>query len=96
MQGHVDELKSRLERGPSESQEAWVKRDMAVAEVLLAGYVRELQDLRDAYLKRYRQHVQDEEAWAARDEQMMKQAHQKMLQSSRERDSLRRRTCWKR
>ena len=68
-------------------------RHLAVAEALLAGYTRELRDLRDAYLECYRLHVQKEEARAARAEVMMKQAHHKMLQASRERGSLRRRTA---
>jgi hypothetical protein len=92
LQGRLAELQNTLERCTTERQRAEVCRAIATAEALLAGYVRELRDLRDAYLECYRLHAQKEEAWAARAEVMMKQAHQKMLQASRERDSLRRRT----
>jgi hypothetical protein len=70
-----------------------VHRRIAVAEVLLAGYTCELRDLRDAYLECYHRHAQKEEARAARADDMMKQAHHTMLQASRERGSLRRRTA---
>jgi hypothetical protein len=90
LRGRLAELQNTLEHCTTEPD---VHRSVAVAEALLAGYTRELRDLRDAYLECYRLHVQKEEARAARAEVMMKQAHHKMLQASRERGSLRRRTA---
>ena len=90
LQGRLTELQNTLEHCTTEPD---VHRHLAVAEALLASYIRELRDLRDAYLECYHRHAQKEEARAARTDDMMKQAHHTMLQASRERGSLRRWTA---
>ncbi len=91
----VNELRSDITRAKTDREKAAAQKSLATAECLLAGDVEDLQNLREDCAKRYRKHVQDQEASAAREEQMMKQAHQKMVQASRERDCLRRRTSRK-
>lgn len=84
-------LQSTMARARTDHERAAVQKSQKMAELMLAGDVKELASSREEYTKLHREHAREQEEAAARAKELMERARWRMVQASREKDALRKR-----